>query len=152
MKTNALLAATLLLTTGFAATASAATLTNSQANRVIENAESTIKAQNSTGCAVVVDNDGMLLAFQRLDGATPGCIDAAIGKARTSALYHAPSVKFMQRLQSGETTVLAIPHAVPLGGGYPLTLQGEVVGAVGVSTPKQELDNQASETAAKSLK
>ena len=58
----------------------------------------------------------------------------------------------MQRLAGGETTVLAIPHAVPLGGGFPLTLNGEVVGAVGVSTPKQEIDNQSSEKAASVLK
>ncbi|MGO4744098.1 GlcG/HbpS family heme-binding protein [Serratia quinivorans] len=133
-------------------TASASQLNNSQANQVVASVQSTLKAQNSVGCVAVVDSSGTLLAFQRFDGAPLGCVDASIGKARASALYRAPTLKFMQRLQNGETTVLSIPHVVALGGGYPLALNGEVVGAVGVSTPKQEIDNQASQTAAGALK
>lgn len=135
-----------------AGTASAAQLNDAQANQVIASVQSTLKSQNSFGCVAVVDSSGTLLAFQRLDGSPLGCVDASIGKARTSALYRAPTLKFMQRLQNGENTVLSIPHVVALGGGYPLTLNGEVVGAVGVSTPKQEIDNQASQTAAEALK
>jgi glc operon protein GlcG len=127
-------------------------LDNAQAAKVIDSVKSTLAEQHSTGCVAVVDASGSLLAFQRLDGSPAGCVDASIGKARTSALYHAPSLKFMQRLAGGETTVLAIPHAVALGGGFPLTLNGEVVGAVGVSTPKQDIDNQSSEKAAGVLK
>ncbi|MFU2317433.1 GlcG/HbpS family heme-binding protein [Rahnella sp. PCH160] len=127
-------------------------LDNAQAAKVIESVKSTLAEQHSTGCVAIVDSSGSLLAFERLDGSPAGCVDASIGKARTSALYHAPSLKFMQRLAGGETTVLAIPHAVALGGGFPLTLNGEVVGAVGVSTPKQEIDNQSSEKAASVLK
>lgn len=127
-------------------------LDNAQTAKVIDSVKSTLAEQHSTGCVAVVDASGSLLAFQRLDGSPAGCVDASIGKARTSALYHAPSLKFMQRLAGGETTVLAIPHAVALGGGFPLTLKGEVVGAVGVSTPKQDIDNQSSEKAAGVLK
>ena len=127
-------------------------LDNAQAAKVIDSVKSTLSGQHSTGCVAVVDASGSLLAFERLDGSPAGCVDASIGKARTSALYHAPSLKFMQRLAGGETTVLAIPHAVALGGGFPLTLNGEVVGAVGVSTPKQDIDNQSSEKAAGVLK
>lgn len=151
MKIRASVVLSLLLAAGIGQ-ASAAALDASHINQVMTSVKNSISAQHSTGCVAVVDASGTLLAFQRLDGASPGCVDAAIGKARTSALYHAPSLKFMQRLQSGETTVLAIPHAVALGGGFPLTLQNEVVGAVGVSTPKQDLDNQASEAAAQALK
>lgn len=127
-------------------------LDNAQAAKVIDSVKSSLAEQHSTGCVAVVDASGSLLAFQRFDDSPAGCVDASIGKARTSALYHAPSLKFMQRLAGGETTVLAIPHAVPLGGGFPLTLNGEVVGAVGVSTPKQDIDNQSSEKAASVLK
>jgi len=145
-------AAGVLLTTPCVMAALHPQLDNTQAHQVINSVKTTLTQQHSTGCVAVVNADGKLLAFDRFDGSPAGCVDAAIGKAQTSALYHAPSLKFMQRLQGGETTVLAIPHAVPLGGGYPLTLSGEVVGAVGVSTPKQDIDNQASETAASVLK
>lgn len=154
MKINSffLSAGLLALASGSAFAASHQQLDNAQAAQVINSVKSSLKAENSFGCVAVVDVSGTLLAFERLDGAPLGCVDASIGKARTSALYRAPSVKFMERLQKGETTVLQIPHAVALGGGYPLTLNGEVVGAVGVSTPQQALDNKASETAAQALK
>ncbi|MFG1173954.1 heme-binding protein [Erwiniaceae bacterium CAU 1747] len=151
MKLKASVTLTLLLAAAVSQ-ATAAQLDNTRASQVINTVKTHIHAQHSTGCVAVVDASGTLLAFQRLDGASPGCVDAAIGKARTSALYRTPSLKFMQRLQHGETTVLAIPHAVALGGGFPLTLQGDVVGAVGVSTPQQELDNQVAEAAAQGLK
>lgn len=149
MKIRNLFAAALLLAS--ISQAHAARLDNNRANQIINHVATALKAAKSTGCVAVLDVNGTLLAFQRFDGAIPGCVDAAIAKARTSALYRTPSVKFMQRLQNGETTVLAIPHALALGGGYPLTLQGEAVGAVGVSTPSQELDNQASQAAAEAL-
>ena len=142
----------LALASGSAFAASHPQLDNAQAAQVISSVKSSLAAEKSFGCVAVVDVSGTLLAFERLDGAPLGCVDASIGKARTSALYRAPSVKFMERLQKGETTVLQIPHAVALGGGYPLTLNGEVVGAVGVSTPQQALDNKASEAAAQALK
>lgn len=152
MKKMLLLTAALLtVSAGHAVAAAAAPLTNQQANQLIDNVRHSLQAQHSTGCVAVVDRGGLLLAFQRFDGAPLGCVDAALGKARTSALYRTPSLKFMQRLQNGETTVLAIPHALALGGGYPLTRDDDVVGAIGVSTPKQELDNQASQTAAATL-
>ena len=147
-----LCAATFLFSATSAFAADHPQLDNAQAANVIDSVKSTLAEQHSTGCVAVVDASGSLLAFQRLDGSPAGCVEASIGKARTSALYQAPSLKFMQRLQGGETTVLAIPHAVALGGGFPLTLNGEVVGAVGVSTPKQEIDNQSSEKAASVLK
>ncbi|WP_067703951.1 MULTISPECIES: heme-binding protein [unclassified Erwinia] len=151
MKKHLLAAILLMAAAGGSQAASAPDLNADRAWQVIAQVKSTLAAAHSTGCVAVVDGDGLLLAFQRLDGAPPGCVEASLGKARTSALYHTPSLKMMQRLQKGETTVLAIPQAVALGGGYPLSLKGDVVGAVGVSTPQQELDNQASESAARSL-
>lgn len=144
-------AVTLLFSATPALAADHPQLDNEQAAKVISSVKSTLTEERSTGCVAVVDASGSLLAFQRLDGSPAGCVEASIGKARTSALYHVPSLKFMQRLQGGENTVLAIPHAVALGGGFPLTINGEVVGAVGVSTPKQEIDNQSSEKAASVL-
>jgi glc operon protein GlcG len=126
-------------------------LDSAAVNKVVQQAKLEIERAHLTGCIAVVDEAGSLLFLERLDNAPAGCVDASIGKARTSALYHSPTVKFMQRLAGGETTVLEIPNAVALGGGFPLTLSGTVAGAVGISTPKQDLDNQASEAAAQAI-
>lgn len=115
---------------------------------VVAKAQQGLDAAKLSGCIAVVGETGALVYLHRPMAATPGCVDASIGKARTSALYHAPSVVFMDRLAKGETTVMAIPHAVPLGGGYPLKIAGTVVGAVGISTPKQDVDNTVSQAAA----
>jgi len=85
--TRVLLCATTLL---FSATSAFAAeypqLDNAQAAKVIASVKSTLAEQHSTGCIAVVDASGSLLAFERLNGSPAGCVDASIGKARTSAL------------------------------------------------------------------
>lgn len=127
-------------------------LDNKDIEKVVTKAESFIADAHQTGCVVVVNDSGALLFAQHLDNAPLGCMDASIAKARTSALYHTPSVNLMTRVASGATPLLSLPNAVALGGGYPLTINGVVVGAIGVSTPKQDVDNQSSEAAAAELK
>lgn len=129
----------------------AETLTNAKVRQILNRVSQQVSHNKSTGCVAVTDASGLLLGFERFDDAPPGCVDAAIAKAKTSALYRSPTLKFMQRLQQGQYTVLAIPQAVALGGGYPLKIDQSVVGAVGVSTPQQALDNEIAENIAKAI-
>jgi glc operon protein GlcG len=150
---NTAVVSTLVIAGGLA-TAGAAErpyLDNAAVAKVVQQAKHEIDTAKTTGCIAVVDEAGGLLFVQRLDNSPAGCVDAAIGKARTSALYHAPTLKLMQRVAAGETGLLTLPHAVPLGGGQPLSVSGTVIGGVGVSTPKQEIDNKASEAATQGL-
>lgn len=142
----------ILHSSGTAAGVSAAqTLTNATVRQVLERVRQQVLHNQSTGCVAVTDASGLLLGFERFDAAPPGCVDAAIEKAKTSALYRISSLKFMQRLQKGEYTVMAILQAMALGGGYPLTIDQLVVGAVGVSTPQQTLDNHIAESIKKTI-
>jgi glc operon protein GlcG len=151
-KINRIVASLLVTSFTFAAGLSEAeTLSNAKVRQILASVRQQVTNNKSTGCVAVTDAAGLLLGFERFDEAPPGCVNAAIAKAKTSALYRAPSLKFMQRLQKGEYQVLAIPQAIALGGGYPLKIGQQVVGAVGVSTPQQTLDNEIAEKIAKTI-
>ena len=54
-------------------------------------------------------------------------------KARTAAIYRRPSKDFEDQASQGRPSALHLARAVPLQGGMPITYDGEVVGAIGVS-------------------
>ena len=99
----------------------------------------------------VVDRAGNLLAFARVDGAPIVTIDVAVGKARTAAFIQAPSKMFEDMINSGYRSVAATPSVVPLQGGMPVMLDGEIIGAVGVSGASGEQDQAVAALLAGSL-
>ena len=90
----------------------------------------------------IVDPGGHPLHLQRLDGAGPGTAAAAIGKARTSALYGFETAGFEAMVKEGRTGILALPDSLPLEGGVPIVVDGVKLGAVGVSGVASHEDAQ----------
>jgi len=60
-------------------------------------------------------------------------VDVATDKARTAAIYRRPSKDFEDQATHGRPSALHLARAVPLQGGVPISYQGSVIGAVGVS-------------------
>ncbi|MCV7227381.1 GlcG/HbpS family heme-binding protein [Mycolicibacterium komossense] len=91
----------------------------------------------------VVDDGGHLVAFVRMDGAIKASIDISIRKARTSILMNAPTGALMPLVQPG-AELYGLEQTsggmVIFGGGIPLTVDGVVVGAIGVSAGSVEQD------------
>jgi glc operon protein GlcG len=81
----------------------------------------------------VVDAGGELLYLWRPDRAQVASVGVAIDKARTAALYRRPSKDFEDQASGGRPSALHLAGAVPLQGGMPISYEGEVVGAIGVS-------------------
>ncbi len=81
----------------------------------------------------VVDAEGALVYVHRPDAAQVASVDVATDKARTAAIYRRPSKDFEDQASGGRPSALHLARAVPLQGGLPLTVDGVVVGAVGVS-------------------
>lgn len=81
----------------------------------------------------VVDAGGELVYTWRPDGAQVASVGVATDKARTAALYRRPSKDFEDQVAKGRASALALARAVPLQGGLPLVVDGQVVGAIGVS-------------------
>ncbi len=90
----------------------------------------------------IVDDGGHLLALQRLDGAAP--ISSYIGpeKARSAALGRRETKIYEDMINQGRTSFLSAPLQGMLEGGVPIVVDGQVVGAVGVSGVKSSEDAQ----------
>ncbi len=110
------------------------TLTLEGAKRVIGAAVEEAKRLNAPGGAIaVVDDGGNLIAVERLDGTFAAGALISIGKARTSALFKRPTSFFEDVIKKGRTPMVALNDFTPLQGGVPIEVDGQVVGAVGVS-------------------
>lgn len=91
----------------------------------------------------VVDEGGHLLAFTRLDGCPAVSATIAIEKARTSVLGKRESKVYEDIVNNGRTAFLSVvPLQGMLEGGVPVLVNGECVGAVGVSGVKSTEDAQ----------
>ena len=91
----------------------------------------------------IVDDGGHLLWLQRLDGAAPISAQIAPAKARTSALGRRESKVYEDVINQGRTSFLSAPTLEGmLEGGVPILVQGQCVGAVGVSGVKSTEDAQ----------
>ncbi len=109
-------------------------LTLTDAKKVIAAAVAEAKRLNAPGGAIaVVDEGGNLVAVERLDDTFPAGANISIGKARTAALFKKPTKTFEDLINNGRTTMVALPDFTPLQGGVPITMDGRVVGGVGVS-------------------
>lgn len=80
----------------------------------------------------VVDEGGYLLCAERMDGAGLMTPKVAIEKARTAALMRAPSRRLADRVES-EPALLRLTDYLPMAGGLPILVDGQCVGAIGVS-------------------
>ena len=102
----------------------------------------------------VVDDGGHLVAFVRMDGAIKASIDISIRKARTSILMNAPTGALTPLVQPG-AELYGLEQTsggmVIFGGGIPLTVDGVVVGAIGVSAGTVEQDVSVAEAGAAAL-
>jgi uncharacterized protein GlcG (DUF336 family) len=90
----------------------------------------------------IVDDGGHLLWLQRLDGAVPISAQIAPAKAQTAALGRRESKVYEDMINGGRVSFLSAPLAGTLEGGIPVLVEGQVVGAVGVSGVKSSEDAQ----------
>src|SRR5258705_13106969 len=83
----------------------------------------------------ILDDGGNLKAFGRMDGAPILSIEIAQNKAYT-ALFGFPTDDFFNFIQSDPSLLAGIPtlaRVAAYGGGLPINVDGEIVGAIGVS-------------------
>ena len=108
-------------------------LTLEGARQVIAAATAEARRGRVGGVVAVVDAGGNLMALERLDGTFVAGANISIGKARTAAIFKRPTRFFEDVIKGGRTAMIALNDFTPLQGGVPITIDGEVVGAVGVS-------------------
>jgi uncharacterized protein GlcG (DUF336 family)/mannose-6-phosphate isomerase-like protein (cupin superfamily) len=139
MKSHISLAVLIVLTAALFANAQTIekkSLTIDGAKKVIAAAVAYAKKHNAPGGVIaVVDEGGNLMALERLDGTFAAGANISIGKARTAVLFKRPTKVFEDLIKNGRTAMVALPDAffTPLQGGVPITVDGQIVGGVGVS-------------------
>jgi glc operon protein GlcG len=109
------------------------TLTLDGAHKAVTAIVAEAGKRGTTGAIAVVDDGGNLMAVERIDGtfAAGGLI--SIGKARTAALFKKPTSFFEDLINKGRTAMTTVNDFTPLRGGVPITVEGTIIGAVGVS-------------------
>jgi glc operon protein GlcG len=128
-------------------------LTLDGAKLVISAAEAEARKLNAPGGVIaVVDEGGNLVAVERLDGTFAAGANISIGKARTAALFKRPTKVFEDVIKNGRTSMVALNDFTPLQGGIPILLDGQLIGAVGVSgAASAEQDEQLAIAGANAL-
>ncbi|AXK40642.1 GlcG/HbpS family heme-binding protein [Crenobacter cavernae] len=137
-----------LLSAAFAAHAEVRTEKTISANLAQTLAANTVAACKDKGYAVtaaVVDRAGQVKALLRADNAGPHTIDSSLKKAYTAASAKSPTSAMMETAQKnpGAQNLTDIPGFLLLGGGVPVKVGNEVIGAIGVGgAPGGHLDEQ----------
>ena len=118
-------------------------LTLSDVRAIAQAAEAEALANHWPVTIAIVDDGGHLLWLQRLDGAAPVSAAIAPAKARTAALGRRESKVYEDVINQGRTSFLSAPMLEGmLEGGVPVMVDGQCVGAVGVSGVKSSEDAQ----------
>ena len=105
------------------------------AQKMVNAAVAKARELGVTENVAILDDGGNLKAFRRMDGAPILSIEIAQNKAYT-ALFGVPTQDFFDFIQRDPSLLAGIPtlaRVAAWGGGLPIKVNGEVVGAIGVS-------------------
>ncbi|PZV33465.1 GlcG/HbpS family heme-binding protein [Mesorhizobium kowhaii] len=105
------------------------------AQKMVNAAVAKARELGVTENVAILDDGGNLKAFIRMDGASMPTIEIAQNKAYT-ALFGVSTQDFFNFIQSDPSLLAGIPtlaRVAAWGGGFPIKVSGEIVGAIGVS-------------------
>lgn len=102
----------------------------------------------------VVDPNGTLIYYEKMDNTQIGSAEVSIAKARSAAQFKRPTKAFQEALAAGGAglRILGLPGAVPVEGGIPLISDGKIIGAIGLSGGTSEQDGQCAQAGAGTVK
>jgi len=127
--------ATAMLLVTAPAFAQGPTLTAEQAMAALRAVQAYAKKDGSDPSTCVVDRDGNVVLLLKGNNAAPHNIGLAQRKAFTANMFKMKSIEWRDATKPGtpRENERQTPNAIPLGGGVPIMIGNEVVGAVGVS-------------------
>lgn len=138
-------------------------VTRNHLRLTLEGAQAVLAAAEKKAAAIrcpmniaVVDDGGHLLAFVRMDGAKLSSVEIAMLKARSAAVRRAETKPVLDGqepnvlLSLGLTVGNPAEHT-PIRGGLPLLVDGQIVGAIGVSAGSEEQDVEVARAGAAAL-
>ena len=125
-----------------------------EAARVIAAASEAEAARNGWKVVIaIVDDGGHAVLVQRLDGTQSSSVDTALNKAKAAAGFKRPTANLEEMINKGRTAFLSAPGDFAfLQGGVPIEVEGQVIGAVGVSGVKATDDEIVGKAGVEALK
>lgn len=126
-------------------------LTLAEARKAVAAATAEAKANNWNVVIAVVDDAGYPLTVDRLDNTQRPSVDIAVGKARSAALFRRSTAAMEESINKGRTALLSAEGYIFMQGGVPIIVNGEVIGAVGVSGVRSDQDEQVATAGVKAI-
>jgi uncharacterized protein GlcG (DUF336 family) len=131
-------------------------LTHDDLRKIAAGCEAEAVANHWNVTFAIVDDGGHLLWLQRLDGAAPSSAEIGPAKARLAALGRRETRAYEEMINNGRVSFLsglsqAGLRGAALEGGVPIMVDGQCVGAVGVSGVKSAEDAQIAQAGIKAL-
>ncbi len=148
---SALLGLSITLTLPAADLATKKALTLEVAKQLGAVAEKAAAANKWTMVIAILDDGGNLMYLERMDETQIGSIEVAIQKGRSAVTFKRPTKVFEDAVAGGRTALLRLPGAVPVEGGLPITVDGKIIGAIGVSGGTSPQDGEVGKAALDAL-
>ena len=119
-------------------------ITLDNAKKVAAAALAEVRKNNWTMAVAVVDANGDLVYYEKMDDTPIGITLVCQEKARSAARFKRPTKAFQDMLAAGGDgiRVLRIKGAVPVEGGLPIVMGGKIVGGIGLSGGTSPQDGQ----------
>jgi glc operon protein GlcG len=124
-----------------------------QARKAVAAAAAEARKMNLPMAIAVVDTAGQLVAFERMDNTQTGSIGVSQDKAVSAAMFRRPTKVFQDVVAGGGAglRVLTLRGANAVEGGVPLTVDGKIIGAIGVSGGTSDEDGVVAKAGAAAL-
>lgn len=129
-------------------------ITLNTANLLAEKAINHAREIGAKMVVAIVDTGGHLVVLKRDDNAFAASISIATDKATTSATFGLSTDDLCNALKSSPMALDGIsrrPNTIMFGGGYPIILNGEIIGGIGVSGGSEDQDRQCAKKALEEL-
>jgi glc operon protein GlcG len=130
-----------------------ANVTLEQARKAVTAALAEARKINVPMAVTVVDNAGQLVAFERMDNTQTGSIGVSQDKAVSAAMFRRPTKAFQDAVAGGGAglRILTLRGANAVEGGLPITVDGKIIGGIGVSGGSAEQDGGCAKAGADAL-
>jgi uncharacterized protein GlcG (DUF336 family) len=135
-------------------TISRQTLSAEAAKKMLAAAEAKATEMSRNMVISICDEGGNLKAFSRMDGAPLLSVQLANDKAWTSVSYGVSTDQWFEFIKNDPPLLHGIvntPRLVVFGGGFPIKIDKQLVGGIGVSGGHWKEDMEVAQAALKAL-
>ncbi|MGD0590909.1 MAG: heme-binding protein [Bacteroidota bacterium] len=123
-------------------------MTLDAAKKLASAAEAEALKNKWTMVIAIADDGGNLMYLEKIDNTQIGSIEVAIQKAKTAILFKRPTKVFEDKvIKEGRTAILSLPNAIAIEGGLPIVVDGQYIGAIGISGGSSDQDGVVAKAA-----